>query len=102
LFLTELFKELGLKDISYKNRPDFHLEKNGIDFFLEASCSNPAENDEYSDEYIEKAFYEKNHTIEKNLIDYYSIKIGSVLFSKLQKKYWDLEWVKGKPLVIAL
>jgi hypothetical protein len=34
--------------------------------------------------------------------DYMPIKFGSALFSKLQKKYWDLDQVKGKPLIIAI
>ena len=102
LFLNELFKELELKDISDQNRPDFHLTKGDLDFFIEASCSNPAENDEYNDEFIEKAIEQKDAITEKNLIDYYSIKIGSVLYSKLQKKYWNLDWVKEKPIILAI
>ena len=61
LFLNEFFKELGLKDISKQNRPDFHLTKGDFDFFIEASCSNPAENDEYNDEFIEKAVEQKGY-----------------------------------------
>ena len=30
------------------------------------------------------------------------IKLGSALFSKLQKKYWELDHVRGKPLVFAI
>ena len=34
--------------------------------------------------------------------NYMPIKFGSPLFSKLKKKYWELEQVKGKPLVFAI
>ncbi|MDP2388371.1 MAG: hypothetical protein Q8M29_18505 [Bacteroidota bacterium] len=34
--------------------------------------------------------------------DYMPIKFGSSLFSKLQKKYWEKEHVKGKPFIIAI
>lgn len=34
--------------------------------------------------------------------DYLPIKFGSALFSKLQKKYWEKDHVKGKPLVLAI
>lgn len=30
------------------------------------------------------------------------IRLGSPLFSKLQKRYWDLDWVHGLPLVFAI
>lgn len=102
LFLSELFKELELEDVSKQNRPDFHLDKKGYEVFVEASCTNPANNDEYNDEFVEKSYDQRDKIVEKNLIDYYTIKIGSVLFSKLQKKYWELEWVKGKPLIFAI
>ena len=36
------------------------------------------------------------------LKDEMPIRFGSPLFSKLQKKYWDLGHVKGKPLAIAI
>jgi hypothetical protein len=34
--------------------------------------------------------------------DEMSIRFGSPLYTKLQKKYWDLDHVKGKPFVIAI
>jgi hypothetical protein len=102
LFLSQLIKELDLTDISVKHAPDFHLQKNGVDFFLEATSSNPADKDEFTVDYIEKAFKEKDLKIQNDLIDYYTIKIGSALKSKLDNKYWELSWVAGKPLVIAI
>ena len=30
------------------------------------------------------------------------MRMGSVLLSKINKKYWELDWVKGKPLVLAI
>ena len=102
LFLSELLKEFKLVDISVKQAPDFHLQKNGVDFFLEATSSNPADKDEFTDDYIEKALKEKDLKVQKDLIDYYTIKVGSTLKSKLDKKYWELDWVAGKPLVIGI
>jgi hypothetical protein len=84
------------------DRPDFHVKKDGYDFFIEASLSAEKEEEKYSLEFIKKAVEKNDLTIQKELIDYYSIRLGSVLFSKLNKKYWELEWVKGKPLVLAI
>lgn len=44
----------------------------------------------------------KDKTAERDLKDYYTIKIASILFSKMKKAYWELDWVKSKPFVIAL
>lgn len=102
IYLNLFFKEMNLKDITKHNRPDYHLKNNDIEFFIEASCSNPSHVEEYTDDYIEKSMIIKDKSVEQNLINYYTIKIGSVLYSKLKKEYWNLEWVKSKPFLIAL
>jgi hypothetical protein len=40
--------------------------------------------------------------VEKLLKDFMPIKFGSPLYSKLKKRYWELEHVKGLPLVFAI
>jgi len=40
--------------------------------------------------------------IQNELTDYFVIRMGSVLFSKLNKRYWELDWVKDKPLILAI
>lgn len=103
LFLYEFCKEQGITINNTEDRPDFNLEKNGVNFFVEASTSNMTENEvEFTDANIQKALRNKNSTIQKRSLEQYIIKIGSVLFSKLQKKYWELTWVNGNPLVIAV
>ncbi len=32
----------------------------------------------------------------------YPIKFGSPLFSKMKKKYWEQEHVKGQPFILAI
>lgn len=102
LFLYSLFKE---NDFEIKNdcdRPDFHLIKNEFELFVEASISNEKSDDIYTSDFIKEAIELNDIEIQKELTDYYIIRLGSVLFSKLSKKYWELDWVSGKPLVIAI
>lgn len=102
MFLFKFFQENNFEFVNEKNRPDFHLRKEIIDFFVEASISNEKEGDKYGKNYIQKAIKENDLAIQKELVEYYVVRMGSVLFSKLQKKYWELDWVKNKPLIIAI
>lgn len=100
-----LFKFLSVNGFSFDNshnRPDFHVEKNQIDFYIEASLSSEVEEEIFTREYIEKAEKENDLKVQKELIEHYIMRMGSVLYSKLQKKYWELDWVKNKPLILAI
>ncbi|HWB26300.1 MAG TPA: hypothetical protein VG738_12505 [Chitinophagaceae bacterium] len=105
--LWEIYVYIFLKENDFTflddvDRPDFHVKKNGLDLFIEASLSSEKEEDLYSKNFIEEAIARHDLDVQQRLIDYYIMRMGSVLFSKLQKRYWELEWVKDKPLVIAI
>jgi hypothetical protein len=102
IFLHSFFVENNFEIINKKGRPDFQIQKNGVEIFVEACSSNPAVNDKFTNEFIEASIKAKDKESEQDLKDYYTIKIGSILFSKLTKKYWDLDWVKGKPFILAV
>jgi len=102
IFLFKFFKENGINIIEKYDRPDFHLEKDGVEFFVEASLSNEKENDKFSKEYIVEMLDKQDYNAQQEMTDYYVIRMGSVLFSKLNKEYWKLEWVKNKPIIIAI
>jgi len=76
--------------------PDYLCEKFDHTIFLEAVTVNPTHGDEGV-----QVSPETERDREK-LADYAAIKFGSALFSKLTKRYWELEHVKGKPLIIAI
>ncbi len=77
--------------------PDFLFERAGFeDVWIEAVTANPSET---------RAAPERTSAIDdgrKHLHDAIPIRLGSPLYSKLRKKYWDLPHVAGKPLVLAL
>ncbi|MET0465873.1 MAG: hypothetical protein ABW007_22110 [Chitinophagaceae bacterium] len=102
VYLFILFKEIGFTQSGKYDRPDFHLSKENIDLFVEASLSAEKKDDIFSREFIEDAKAKNDLAVQQQLIDYFVIRMGGVLFSKLQKEYWKLDWVKGKPLVLAI
>ena len=102
LFLYALFKENNFEILTDCDRPDFHLNRMATELFVEASVSNEKADDIYTAEFIKEALELKDVDIQNELIDYYTIRLGSVLFSKLNKKYWELDWVSGKPIVLAI
>lgn len=102
IFLHPFFAENEIQIIDKYDRPDFHLVKNGVEFFVEACSSNPADDDKFTDEHINASLKKMDLQVESELIEYYSMKVGSILFSKIKKGYWNLDWVKGKPFLLAL
>ncbi|UII75880.1 hypothetical protein LV716_16690 [Flagellimonas sp. HMM57] len=102
IFLYKFFKESGFSFDNSHNRPDFYVEKDGFDFFVEASLSNEVPEEKFTKEYILEAEKTNDLKVQNELIEHYIMRMGSVLYSKLQKRYWELEWVVGKPLVLAI
>lgn len=102
LFLYSLFIENEFEILADCDRPDFHLKKGDTELFIEASTSNEKSDDIYTEEFIKEALELKKIKTQNELTDYYTIRLGSVLYSKLNKKYWECEWVKGKPLILAI
>ncbi len=73
------------KIINQHVSPDLHINDNGQDYFIEATTLNlPSEG-------INK---------EENL--YLFKKYKSALIKKFNKRYWELEAVRGKPFIIAV
>lgn len=78
--------------------PDYQVSFFGEEFFIEAVTVNASQNPDRPDSY-----QPKTHEDVLDLTnDYLPIKFGSSLFSKLSKRYWEKEHVKGKPLIIAI
>jgi hypothetical protein len=101
LFLNTMFVEQGHEVVRDYDRPDFLLRKDGIEVFVEAVTANPpgkASGQPY------RAFPQQKTLQEA--IRYHRnevpIRLGSPLYSKMKKKYWELPHVKGKPLILAI
>lgn len=81
--------------------PDFTVKKYGHEVCIEAVTVNPSQTPLPG---IDPAKLKSpsSKEIAELLADYMPIKFGSPLFSKLNKRYWELPHVAGKPLVFAI
>ena len=101
LFLYAMFVEQGHEVLRSYDRPDFLLRREGVDVFVEAVTANPpgqAAGQPYLP-FPEPRVGAEAESYHRNEVP---IRLGSPLFSKLNKRYWDLPHVAGKPLVLAI
>lgn len=98
LYLHMYFHNAGLGRRDEHQSPDFELDVFGRKIFVEAVTVNPSRNPDRPDLDPPRSQEE----IIDRLNDYMPIKFGSPLYSKLQKRYWDLQHVAGNPLVLAV
>ena len=106
ILLYQFFKENNFVIKREGDNPDFFITKNNLEIAVEAVTSNPTNNDKDTEELIKQAFDNSNPEQQKqaqrDIIDQTTIKLGSALFSKLKKKYWEMPHIEKKPLVIAI
>lgn len=96
LYLFPALHELGFR-INHDNAvPDFLIEKTGDEIAVEAVTVNPSQARE------EPGFPDNLSRIKELVENYMPIKYGSALYTKLQKKYWEKDNIKGKPLIFAI
>lgn len=103
LYLQALFNAGGHQIDRSQSRPDFLLTRDGLTVAVEAVTANPAPSPDIRPYRQTPAdLPEDVDGIFRFLMHEVAIKIGSPLYSKLQKRYWELPHVNGKPLVIAI
>lgn len=98
--LWELYLYAALHENDFDINRDFHApdylcSKYGVPLVIEATTVNPTQDGESIE-----SIKEDPDGIE--MANYMAIKFANALYSKLQKRYWDLEHVKGMPLVLAV
>ncbi len=95
LYLYAFFHEEDFEILREYSAPDYICTKFGETICIEAVTVNPTD----------KARTNKKSSlkqIQKKLKNFIPIKFGSALFSKLRKKYWEKEHIKGKSLIFAI
>ena len=98
LYLHIYFHNAGLLIENNHSAPDFELSFFGAKCFVEAVTVNPSQNAARPDPPPPKSTEE----ITERLDGFMPIKFGSPLYSKLKHGYWNLDHVKGYPLVLAV
>jgi hypothetical protein len=96
LYLFAAFEAAGY-DIEFVcDAPDFLLRGHGYEWAVEATTANPS-GGEPPPPLPEDAAGLQQY-IDGELV----VRLGSALFSKLQKRYWERPHVAGKPFVVAI
>ncbi len=96
IFLYVYLHESGFKIDRSFNAPDYVVERFNQIICIETVTVNPSR---HKQDLPEPTSQEE---LDERLRHYMPIKFGSPLYSKLNKKYWEKEHVRGKPLVIAI
>jgi len=99
LFLFATLAELGYTFDRAHAAPDFLCSGILGEFFIEAVTVNPTMVNGLS---IEAGPPEDEEGRRRYSAEYMPIKFGSALYSKLQKRYWELPHVVNKPIVLAI
>ncbi len=101
LFLFAMFIESGHQIDRRQPRPDFLISRDNLTVAVEAVTASEPANDG-----IQPYFAIPQLQTQQERIEYMQnnlpIRLGSPLFSKLRKRYWLDETVKGRPFVIAI
>jgi hypothetical protein len=99
LYLFELFRERGFVIDRSHSSPDFLVARDGLTAAVEAVTANPSTAEPYNT-------FKGEGGVEIDPLEYArheaAVKLGSPLYSKLKKKYWELPHVTGKPLILAI
>lgn len=101
LYLYAYFSRSGYELSKKYSRPDFIVNKNNLSVAIEATTVNPTQG-KLQDKDKETFHIPSFEEIQKKHLDELPIKFGSPLFSKLRKKYWELDHCKGLPIVLAI
>ncbi|MBI1836463.1 MAG: hypothetical protein HYR91_04270 [Flavobacteriia bacterium] len=97
LYLFCLFTEMEFQLLRKYERPDFMIRKQYIEIAIEAVIVNRSKDASFDN--VER-FH--NIDISKEINNDMPLRFGSSLTAKLNKKYWNLPHVAGKPIIIAI
>jgi len=96
LYLFAALVNAGFDVSSVGEAPDFNVKGRGYEWALEVTTSNPSGGQAPAS--LPDSINELQRYIDGELV----VRLGSALFSKLQRRYWELPHVTGKPFVLAI
>lgn len=100
LYLFAFLTEEGFGIKRENDRPDFIIEKYGTELAVEAVIVDRKKDN--PPQYFPNFKEITPDKIKKENSNDMPLRFGSPLYSKLQKKYWELPHVKGKPFILAI
>ena len=103
IYLQALFTEAGHAIDRTHDRPDFLISRDGVTAAIEAVTANPPPAKNYQPYVpVQRKPPKGPEEVMRYLKHEVAIKLGSPLYSKLKKRYWELPHVAGLPLVLAI
>ena len=100
LYLFAYLSRSGFKVDRTHPSPDFTVTRNGVTVSIEATTVNPSQGPTSTSDSLPGSLDPKE--LEHFLNQDIPIKFGSPLFSKLQRKYWELEHCRNQPFILAI
>ncbi len=100
LYLFAYFARSGFKIDRTHPTPDFIVTRKGVSASVEATTVNPSQGEPATGGAMPSRLDQREfkHFLDQEL----PIRFGSPLFSKLQKKYWELEHCRNQPFILAI
>lgn len=100
-YLAAMLRNAGHDLDRSVDRPDFLITKGGITAAVEAVTANPPPGDGIQP-YSVLAAEMTPEQLRRHLEHTVPIRLGSPLYTKLQKQYWTLPHIAGRPLILAI
>jgi len=102
LYLHAYLRSDGFSLNEKKAVPDYIATKAARTVFIEAVTVNQTEAETASEAETAAGGLTGWDLFNHRMRNVYPIKFGSPLFSKMKKKYWDQEHVRGQPFILAI
>jgi hypothetical protein len=96
LYLFAALDAAGFELSTIGAAPDFMVRGHGCEWALEVTTANPGGG--AAPAALPEDLVELQRYVDGELV----VRLGSALFSKLTRRYWELPHVAGKPLVLAI
>lgn len=96
LYLFAALNGAGFEVVMPPSAPDFLVYGHGFDWGVEATTANPSAVGPPA------ALPDDRMELQKYIDGELVVRLGSALYSKLKKRYWELPHVAGKPFVLAI
>jgi len=100
LYLFAYFSRSGFKVDRTHSSPDFMVARNGVTVSVEATTVNPSQRESAASEPLPSELDQRGFASYQD--QELPIRFGSPLFSKFQRRYWELEHCRDLPFVIAI
>ena len=100
LYLFAYFSRSGFKVDRTHPSPDFIVARKGVTVSIEATTVNPSQGEQLARDLLPSRLDSRQfaHFQDQEL----PIRFGSSLFSKLKKRYWELEHCRDQPFILAI